>query len=81
MGKRDLPGELESEIVVEFLAQHGFVYDKTEGSHMLYKRLGYPRVSIPIHGVSTRRSHYVLRNILDATGTTRKQFVEWYRNR
>jgi predicted RNA binding protein YcfA (HicA-like mRNA interferase family) len=81
MGKQDLPGELDSQVLTDFVEEHGFVYEKIEGSHMIYRKPGYPRVSIPKHGVSTRRSHYVFKNILDATDTTRKGFVEWYRSR
>jgi predicted RNA binding protein YcfA (HicA-like mRNA interferase family) len=83
MGERGLPGELESQVLVDFVTERGFVYEKTEGSHMLFKptKPGSPRVSIPKHGVYTRRGDYVLKNILDATGTTRSQFTKWFRGR
>lgn len=81
MGKRDLPGELESAIIVAFVTERGFVYEKTEGSHMIYRRPGYPHISIPKRGVATRQPCYVLNSVLKNTGTKRSQFVKWYRNR
>lgn len=79
MGERGLPGQLGWQVLVDFVVQHGFVYEKTEGSHMLYGQPGFPRVSIPKHPIPTRKGDYVLRNVLDATKTTRRQFVDWYR--
>lgn len=81
MGERGLPGQLKAKVLKDFVTEKGFVPDGSEGDHKLYKKAGHPRVSIPDKLISTRRGSYVFRNILDATNTTRKQFVAWFQGR
>jgi predicted RNA binding protein YcfA (HicA-like mRNA interferase family) len=79
MGKQDLPGELNPGILVDFAKSRGFTLDKSEGSHMLYRKPGWGHVSIPNKPIPTRRNSWTFKNILTACGATRKEFTEWLR--
>lgn len=81
MGKRDLPGELDPRVLVDFAESRGFTFDKSEGDHMLYRKPGWGHVSIPNKRIPTRRNCITFKNILTACGATRKEFAEWLRAR
>ena len=81
MGRRDLPGQLQPKVLIAFLLERGFTFEKSEGDHKLYRKPGWGRVSVPDKPISTRRGGYLFRNILDATGTTRQDFTTWLKER
>jgi predicted RNA binding protein YcfA (HicA-like mRNA interferase family) len=77
--KRDLPGELDSKIIVAFLKEHGWTLKNTTGSHCQFSKAGHDTVTVPHPRVlATRRKADVFKSILRQARMTRDDFAAWY---
>ena len=65
---------LSSRDFIKFLTSKGFVYDRTTGSHHIFK-LGDRMVSVPERGeIKTG----LLKGMLEQAGFTREDLINWW---